>query len=119
MQKPMINLGTLFVGLFMLLLLGSCAKVNVTCPPAGGGGGCDGEDCTVGGCNQPFVSYQNGNAAGFKNTVTGQIISTPTSLTCSAVGSNKCQSNAGTCGWNKTCRNWYRPTDAFCYCGCP
>lgn len=120
MQKPMFNLGTFFAGLLMLLLLGACADVKVTCPPAGGGGGeCTGEDCPPGGCIQPFVPYVNGNAAGFKNTVTKALIPTPTTITCTLAGSNKCQSIAGNCGFNKTCINWYRPTDSFCYCGCP
>ena len=113
----------MLLGMFLALLLQGCStNVEVKCGP----GGMEGSDKNgignknlVGGCIQPFVPWVNGTAAGFKNTVTKQIIPTPTNLTCSAVGSNKCQSSPGNCGFNKTCRNWYRPTDSFCYCGCP
>jgi len=118
MQKPVFSLGSLFAGLMMLLLLGACAEVKVTCPPAGGGGVCDTDECPPGGCNQPYVPWPNGSPVGFKNTVTGVIITAPTNLICNAV-SNKCQSTPGNCGFGKTCRNWYRPTDSFCHCGCP
>jgi hypothetical protein len=116
-QCWLLNSGTLFAGLLMLLLLGACAEVKVTCPPAGVGAG-DGDDDT-GGCTTPFVPWQNGSATGFWNTVTKVKNPATPPLSCSTAGSTKCQTSPGTCGFNKPCKSWYNPTTSYCYCGCP
>jgi hypothetical protein len=120
MKKPrwFLYSGRFFVALIMLLLLGACAKVKVTCPPGGGGAGGGGDSGDIGGCNPP-VAWQNQSADGFYRTDNGQRIPQGSGLVCSGGSSTKCQSSPGNCGWNKTCKNWYRPSDSFCYCGCP
>src|SRR5262245_51870759 len=92
--------GALFSGLIMVLWLGACAEVKVSCPPAGGGGG--GE---TGGCNPP-VQYPGVADAttNFKDWVTRQ--PPPTGSMCSAPGSTRCNpASPGNCGFGKTCQN--------------
>lgn len=114
MQKQywLVNSGTLFAGLLMLLLLGACAQVTVTCPPAGGI-----VDGPPGGCN-PGVAYSGpaDAANNFFDTVTNATPA-PGSM-CSLPGSKKCPPIPGKCGLNN-CKNWFRDYDNKCYCGCP
>src|SRR6267143_66205 len=66
MQKPcwLFNSGTLFAGLLMLLFLGACADVTVTCPPAGGVARMVQNDDGTGGCPTP-TPWANQPATGF------------------------------------------------------
>jgi hypothetical protein len=80
----------------------------------GGGQNDDG----TGGCNPP-VAYSGPADAANKFFDTFTKVTPATGSMCAAQGSTKCQSSAGTCGFNKGCKNWFRDVDDFCYCGCP
>jgi hypothetical protein len=107
--------GTLFVGLLMLLLLGACAEVKVTCTQAAGAARMVQNDDGTGGCPPP-TPWANQPATGFVGLPLPPgpspvpYVSAPNTWTCDSTGVKCSNEGQGGCSLRdntKKCRTTF------------
>lgn len=118
------GMGPFLAGLVMLVTLGGCIEIRVAsnlgdCPTVSTGD----KDDVPGACNP--MNWPNGDAAGFLNVETGQVITTTGTHTCNTGIQKKCAGNPGKCGFRgPSCLTKFYPnapgsTSGQCNCACP
>lgn len=105
------NTATLFVGLFVLVLMAGCVHVETTCTSCCGKDGPRGD----GACNPvPAGGDYLGSANGFWITTSTQYEGTGNCV----AGSKKCGIPAGRCATGALCKSWVNPNTMVCKCDC-